>query len=159
MAKFDFKQAKPVSDESFTFGPKQLEWLEALESGKYAQAHGQLRAPLYREDGTPISGAIGYCCLGVACELAKLEFRAPTADGSGGYMWDGHGSNGFMPEGSEAIIGLHSSDGGFRTPLKDQKEQKYYTSLAELNDEGDFSFPEIAAYIRQDPWNVFCTSV
>ena len=43
------------------------EWLEALESGKYKQGHGQL----YNDAND------SYCCLGVGCHLAGL----PVTDG------------------------------------------------------------------------------
>lgn len=38
-------------------------WLEALRSGKFKQAKGTLREE-------PPQGGIGYCCLGVACEIS-----------------------------------------------------------------------------------------
>jgi hypothetical protein len=36
-------------------------WLEALRSGKYKQGHNNLKT------------SDSYCCLGVACELSKLD--------------------------------------------------------------------------------------
>src|SRR5690348_11198711 len=40
-----------------------VKWAEALESGEYMQALGRLRRP----------NPIAYCCLGVLCELYRLE--------------------------------------------------------------------------------------
>lgn len=36
------------------------DWIDALRSGKYKQASGRLKGP------------DGFCCLGVACELAEI---------------------------------------------------------------------------------------
>lgn len=47
---------------SQVLGPLQLQWLEALESGKFEQGQNCLR-----------SGDNKFCCLGVACELSGIE--------------------------------------------------------------------------------------
>lgn len=41
-------------------------WVAALRSGEYAQAKEALREPAEQR----LDGKVGYCCLGVACEVA-----------------------------------------------------------------------------------------
>jgi hypothetical protein len=45
------------------------QWVEALENEKYAQGHAFLKRKREEKDYTE------YCCLGVLCELAEVEFE------------------------------------------------------------------------------------
>jgi hypothetical protein len=44
-------------------------WVEALRSGKYAQARNSLRYDWHDGDGGGRESNYNYCCLGVLCEL------------------------------------------------------------------------------------------
>ena len=104
----------------------QERWLCALESGRYAQGAGRLKL------------GFTYCCLGVACQVAKLEF-----DGDG-YHYDNSSSQGVLPHGFWQKLGL-----------KDEKgTNPEYGTLVQMNDSG-YSFKQIAAAIRQNPANFF----
>jgi hypothetical protein len=63
-------------------------WLKALRSGEYKQAKNALRAV----DGS------GYCCLGVLCELHRLDHNGvwdqPNSKSSPSYL----GQEGILPE-------------------------------------------------------------
>lgn len=46
-------------------------WIKALRSGEYKQTTGVLRRRYF--DSTTASEGIGYCCLGVVCDIFKPE--------------------------------------------------------------------------------------
>lgn len=48
-------------------------WVEALRSGRFNQNKEVLKGDIYDGDGEPI-GEVGYCCLGVLCEISGGEF-------------------------------------------------------------------------------------
>lgn len=48
-----------------------LRWAEALESGDYAQGYDALRVNRY-DDGSFEPVGVGYCCLGVLCDVSGL---------------------------------------------------------------------------------------
>src|ERR1044072_648640 len=110
-------------------------WLAALRSGTYLQYQGKLKGKLR-------NGQLGYCCLGVLCDVLEKE------EGIG--HWDNDpvaGDDCFFYNGShdlcyppEAIrlklgLGLPCSQGSLVAPW------------AAMNDRG-FSFEEIAADIE-----------
>lgn len=107
----------------------QERWAVKLESGEYIQGKGSLQT------------GVGFCCLGVLCDMYCKE------TGKGG--WNSHGSiynfvidgvihNSYLP--SEVIEWAGLSSGNPFT-IKGQ-------SLAKLNDSG-LEFKDIAALIRQ----------
>lgn len=58
-------------------------WVAALRSGEYEQTKGALR----RDGGD--SGRVGYCCLGVACDVSGLgEWVQASEDGEQEYGYD-----------------------------------------------------------------------
>jgi len=117
-------------------GPKQLAWVEALESGKYDQAtHG-------------LGCSQGFCCLGVACEINNLERRE---DSSGDYRYfHGDMSNGaYLPGHFHEELGLRNNTGS--------NVNKIFRSLAQMNDEGR-SFADIAKTLREKPEQYFTCS-
>lgn len=109
-----------------------MKWCEALESGEYKQARGQLRK----------SGR--FCCLGVLCnmhaqahpDIAAEQKRATE------YM----GEQDLPPMAVQEWAGLGTEEGAFYgyAGLQDT-----YTSLADLNDDVKLTFPEIAKVIRK----------
>jgi hypothetical protein len=109
-----------------------LEWLAALESGRYRQ--GKNRLHLLEDDS--------YCCLGVACDLFAKRFgveRHPFEDYE---RFDGIA--GVLPVVLCDAIGLSSISG--RVAIGD--------CLSERNDSGE-TFPQIAAFIRSMPPGLF----
>lgn len=109
--------------------PAQQLWVDALRSGKYAQTTETLQ------------GNNGYCCLGVACQLAKeqgIEVHITAHSGliSGGELSD-----------QRAVwnwLGLRNSTGYI-----DQGE------LTQLNDECGYTFPELADFIEEHAAQLF----
>lgn len=98
-------------------------WVQALRSGKYTQAQGRLK----------VAGS--YCCLGVACELYRIE------TGEGDWYHDSFlDQPAVLPGRVRDWLGLHDIEGALGYGAKQ-------TSLAERNDMGD-SFDEIANLIE-----------
>ncbi len=139
----DLTKIEPISSESFQFGPIQTKWLEALESGNYKQGRGCLNGPN------------GFCCLGVLCEVMGLEHE-PIAGVDGPmahYKYEGSHSGGYVPLAAVPATGLNGSAGSFKQAVL--HGGLAWDCLTSLNDTVGLSFPEIAAYIRHDPHNVF----
>lgn len=84
------------------------EWVAALRSGKYKQTQGNLH-----DD-------VGYCCLGVACELAGI--RRTTRFIGGWVRYEGEAST--LPLGAQEWLGVktddpHGSDDGVYSAMND----------------------------------------
>lgn len=95
------------------------EWVAALRSGNYRQGNHQL----YRIDDQ------SFCCLGVLCEVAKLERRGDT------YYHTTSQSDQFLPE-------------SFREKAKISNIAM--RKLTRLNDKERMTFPQIADYIEEN---------
>jgi hypothetical protein len=123
--------------EKQAIGPRQEEWLTALESGGYAQCDGHLH------DG------VGYCCLGVACKLADIEPKAfALGDGTKRYMFEGERN--YPPPQVVERLALWTMTG----ELDNHQEDLGHETLADANDSGK-SFAKIAAFCREHPEAVF----
>jgi hypothetical protein len=125
-------------------------WVAALRSGRYKQTKEMLR------DKT------GYCCLGVACQLA---LRDPEIKKH--FKWEAFGdSMSFvskedtmdperteLPDVVQNWLGLSSASGNFQANKVrgDYGELIQLSgSLAVLNDSRDMSFKDIAAFIEKN---------
>lgn len=108
------------------FNELQTKWLEALESGEYDQCKNQL----YDKDR-------GYCCLGVAEKLRDPDM----------HLLERNSEIGTPRNQTISELNLFSPTGFLKDPNFD--------SLTDLNDHHDFSFNDIAEYIRENPWRVF----
>jgi len=98
-------------------------WIKALRSGKYKQTKGKLK------------GKVGYCCLGVLCEISgKDEFK------SKGYL----GSFETLPKEVVSWAGMKSRTGCFII----NRDYQTSESLSNLNDSG-IKFKEIARIIHK----------
>lgn len=114
-------------------------WVEALESGKFRQTTEKLS----RKD----KGRWKHCCLGVACELSGVK-REDTSYGTREYDYSDEELPAFVAEWltndawniNPVVAVKPADDGSERAP----------SSLAELNDQYDWTFKEIAALIRRD---------
>lgn len=97
-------------------------WIQALDSGDFKQAYGELEAP---------TG--GYCCLGVACKVLvskhKLKFRNDVIFG------------GAPTDQPSAPEWLKLIDSDFYHKVKE-------LSLIDINDSGKYSFQEIATILE-----------
>ena len=116
-------------------------WVEALRSGEYDQANGALR------------NGDGFCCLGVACDLARVELGTEWEESDdGAARLAGSSSFGYLPVGVQRWLGLASNDGSF-WPGGGGTE-----TLASLNDDGK-TFSEIAAVIESEPEGLFARGI
>lgn len=88
------------------------------------------------------------CCLGQAILTYKRIKGMPIEDGR-------ISSNGYTGVLFTFYIelGLNDSGGRFKNSLK--VNGKEYLNLIQMNDSGDFTWPEIAKYIENNPENVF----
>lgn len=111
------------------------EWLKALRSGEYEQIAGILKG---RDAKT---GKVGYCCLGVLCDVVDPEgfederegvFRHRSYDGLPGEFVDLKAGNDY-----KTIV----------IPALPEDQRDFY-ELTELNDSGDFTFDQIADLIE-----------
>lgn len=125
-------------------------WVEALRSGKFKQAKRSLTRSLG-------NGEVGFCCLGVACEVAGTVQRVTVdygIDGARLAYQDGSGRRhlSLLPDSVSRWLGLDDR------PDRDNPAVTYsdgsgYRSrfhLAELNDNLDLSFDEIADIIERE---------
>lgn len=98
-------------------------WLKALRSGEFKQGFGKLG-----------NSKVGYCCLGVACVVARENGVISRFNGQGG----------FLPEKVKDWLGLRNSGGEYGN-----------NSLVHLNDSKNKTFDEIADVIEKRPEGLF----
>ena len=125
--------------EDYEFSDFQLKWLEALESGEFKQGKNYLKQIV---DGEP-----HYCCLGIGCQLLKLEEVKPES-------------------GSDDIVAFVDSKVESNTSTAGERLMKVLkirdavgsmtnnSSLASMND-NNVSFKDIAKFCRENPEKVF----
>lgn len=117
-------------------------WLKALRSGEYAQTVGVLATNL-------VNGKIGYCCLGVLCELAPgIEKLYDCGVGfSNDVTFDREWE--LLPESVMKWAGLESKNPTIS--IWDELEAKRIScDLAELNDHKRWDFNKIADAIEAE---------
>lgn len=136
-----------AGDRPTTYTPEQIrenraQWLAALRSGTYSQTKGYLRTDE------------GYCCLGVACDVAGIPSeRLSTA----AWNFGRYGMDQVLPEEGEEWLGVNTAnpqldipfdliEQGPRFPDEDFVAGGVGTTLAELND-GGLTFAQIADMI------------
>lgn len=113
-------------------------WIEALRSGRYTQADGRLRTRL------------GYCCLGVLCDLYNHngwvdggEDKTDTLSRFKFQDADGNLSSSYLPAEVQDWSGV-----SMRGDLPTSESDELRTTLATMNDNGR-SFEEIAQVIEE----------
>lgn len=101
-------------------------WLDALRSGKYKQGKNYLQS------------SMGYCCLGVGCKVL-IEVDKLILD-----------DNGFI----EGTFPIAQNAPSWLGKINHKVNDRSGVSLVALNDEYDFTFPQIAnvieSYLRED---------
>lgn len=118
----------------YEFTPKQLQWLEALESGKYRQ--GKKKLYVIKED------LKCHCCLGVAMELFHPNAREMKPDNLNPSYSKGYGVSNKV----QKLLKLRSPEGN--------ANDCRFTALSIMNDRGA-TFKEIAEHIRKHPEEYF----
>lgn len=118
-------------------------WVAALRSGKYKQTQNRLASV-----DSATGEVTGYCCLGVACELAKAAgVDIPTYVGGGGRSLFYGNEETTLPSSVQRWLGVDDDEVDLKYAGKD-------TSLAGLNDGGK-SFKQIARIIEQKAKELF----
>ena len=112
-------------------------WLEALRSGKYKQTTGMLHE-LDDEQGR----TIGFCCLGVACEIYIATGHKLRRERKARRVFY-EGVSSCLPDDVQNWLGLHDTYGKWAGG-----------DLAAENDSGA-SFAEIADLIESNPPGLF----
>ncbi len=130
--------------KTYHFNPFQKAWIAALKSGKYRKACGQL------------SKSGRYCCLGVACEIARITpelqvsvVRERTDDGD--FTYDNREQ--YLPTRITTALKLRGDSGSFKDYIETDSATAH--GLTDLNDDARWSHRKIAEYIEANPWNVF----
>lgn len=109
-------------------------WLQALESGDYEQGRNYMRRD--------VDGRRFYCCMGVACELFGYELL-PGGNDEFGVSNDDLGPDAdntddvqsqYLPDSINRQLDLTLRENG---------------TLASLNDTWEYSFAEIAQFVRE----------
>lgn len=113
-------------------------WIDALQSGEYPQTGGALR------------DEIGFCCLGVACDVSGLgewqrTKRRNSASYGYSYQVNEESEAGALPNAVREWLGLRLADGEYTTRLGKS------ATLAELNDMYGGTFDSIADFIETEP--------
>jgi hypothetical protein len=133
------------------------QWVAALRSGEFEQGKTALKT----NEGS-------YCCLGVLCELAVREGVAVAVPSIGkdnefsahsnnyfgpGPDWDSDGmESGLLPEVVQKWAGLLDSNPNVRHQLPQDDQVpglNEISCLADLNDNRNLSFEQIAAIIEE----------
>ncbi len=144
-------KTKPKSKtKKYRYTKFQEEWLKSLETGmvngqKYRKARGYLCTTSVK--GKPV----GYCCLGVACEIynakvSKSKALKITDEGDGYRYYDG--ISGALP--SVVVNRLKTRGAAANIDV-----QSHPADLTELNDDTNLSHKQIAKFIRENPEKVF----
>lgn len=123
-----------------------LAWIEALESGRFRQTKGTLR----RESETQVSNPIGFCCLGVACEISQ------AGEWHGSEYHIGELPDNFDSECDEQSNYINIGDGELPSNFRQlvlQLTAEEEIKLIDMNDKEEKNFHEIAEYLRT-LWNL-----
>lgn len=135
-------------------------WIEALESGKYRQVDGHLKAPKGKK-------GYGHCCLGVLCDLYSKETGKGEWEGGKGSktficskgkidhfgdLQDRDSSETELPEAVRKWAGMKTDCGELPTAIVVESEDvtRSYKNLVLLNDDAKYNFKQIAKVIKQN---------
>lgn len=114
-----------------------------------------LRSIEYKQGTHSLRNEIGYCCLGVACEISQLgDWHYDAAEFA--YMVAGNSSieRLHLPREVKQFFGFHASDGFIQGEPATRADDGPISSLAGLNDSG-WSFAAIADFIEARKADLF----
>lgn len=115
-------------------------WVAALRSGKYKQGSGGLK-------GVGSGCFLGFCCLGVLCDLAAVEGIGRWHEGeetaTADFCTPGGVSDAYLPDLVVTWAGATSMD-----PEVSHPSHGGPTTLSSLNDTEKFTFGQIADVIE-----------
>lgn len=149
----DFSSIPPRRAEPYPFSEDQLAWLKELETTQRKKGRGYLE---YKDS---------FCCLGIACvQFGALKTLSPYNHGMLFRMTEqGAEELSYLPAPLAYRLRTRGKAGEFESAIR--VNGRSYGSLVSMNDDTEstidggiidtFTFPDIAAYIRHDPWNVF----
>jgi hypothetical protein len=134
------------------------EWVAALRSDAYPQTRDQLKGLVV--DGGDVTDVVGYCCLGVGCEVAHIITQEHGGYGAEGadmlppieFMeWLGitefHSENNLSGDGVAFNLYLDApKDLEMRTPVR-SCYKLHMVPLSDLNDVVRLTFPQIGDLI------------
>lgn len=127
------------------FHDKAMLLADALESGEYPQTQCTL-CRLVKEEAED-GRLVGFCCLGVACEVAiKNGVELPVKDVGEFRYYGVHHNSAYMPDPVVKFFGFQDSHGSTGAG---PEVLGGHASLANANDHGT-AFAQIAAYIRKN---------
>jgi hypothetical protein len=118
-------------------------WLERLDAGADPQGSGYL--------ALRVKGDWRYCCLGIACEVYReVVGTLALEEGTGPRVYSGEIR--YLPEEVREAFGFRSFRGTDDALVWKSEE---HAGLADANDSGKLTFPEIAELVRQKHSVVF----
>lgn len=119
-------------------------WVAALRSGKYKQSEGQLREVDYDND----RAVLGYCCLGVLCDVyANSKAGAHAKWKDEGFL----GETTYLPTEVREWAGLPGEDeASCYKPAPGYHHETVQEALTTLNDVIGAGFKRIAAWIEKN---------
>jgi hypothetical protein len=136
---------KPTAEQ---LKERRAAWVAALRSGRFEQCKGALAKVDCDENG--------YCCLGVACEIAiEMGLDLPKVVLFDKLAYGAREKTTVMPDEVVAFLGMNTNgdngdnNGAFYNDAAPDGF-KDYGCLAELNDNGA-TFSEIADFIESNP--------
>ena len=106
-----------------------------MRSGKYEQSSAVLK-----------DDAGKYCCLGVLCDISNVV-SWEKKNGISAYFYDGNTE--LLPYCVMDWSGIKSNQGDLALNMFFENDEKGYSSLIEMNDEGGASFKKIADLIEK----------
>lgn len=124
----------------YKFSPLQRAWIAALKSGKYKQGTRRLGKRTRNKK-------VEYCCLGVACVVAKKHGVKLKRETSGDFCVFG-GQKAFPPTNVVEALRLHSKMGNINS-------ESSFPCLSRMNDSGQYTHKMIAEFIESNPKKVF----
>lgn len=125
-------------------------WIKALRSENYKQTTGRLRV---LDENNYDYAYYAYCCLGVACDLYRIEHDGAAWTDAHHFSivddqtnWEDEAT---LPPPVQEWLGLASDDGSF--DLIQLPNGNEITSLIDANDNEGFDFLRIADLIEEEP--------
>jgi hypothetical protein len=118
-------------------------WFERLDAGADPQGSGYL--------ALRVKGEWRYCCLGIACEVYReVVGTLAVEEGTGPRVYGGEIR--YLPEEVREAFGFRSICGTDDALLWKSEE---HAGLADANDSGELTFPDLAELVRRNRSRVF----